>query len=104
MAKVTNAQAAAAIQTVNSDFIQAADSGSIDAAGTISEEIAGVQGIPQADFTSSTQISSLSELRTLYPKLYNMIVQGIAQNMMIDFGNGNDRVIAAMKKIREDNP
>lgn len=66
------------------------------------DALAAVGGIPSNDFTMSTQISSLGDLKSKYPQLYKMILQSLAQNMMIDFQRREDRLDKALKQMRDD--
>jgi hypothetical protein len=66
-------------------------------------DLAGSGGIQSINnVTASTKINSLEELKALNPQLFNMILQGIAQNMLIDFRRREDRLEEEMKKNRDD--
>lgn len=63
---------------------------------------AGVAGSGKPPPTSSTVISSMEQLKRDYPDLYNKILLSLAQNICIQVNRGNDRLVRAMKKLRED--
>jgi hypothetical protein len=95
----TSRAQSALVQTVQSNI---SGTGSSDAAEGLSA-LEGNAGITSSDLSASTTVNSMEELKTLYPKLYNIIVQSMGENMMIDFRRREDHLEAEMKKNRENN-
>lgn len=56
----------------------------------------------QGEVTGATKFKSLADLRRKSPKLYNMMMQGIAMSICKAMERGQDRIKAAMRKARED--
>jgi hypothetical protein len=52
--------------------------------------------------TSSTTVNSLDQLRTADPKLYNLMINGIMQNMLISFNDQEQGLETAMKQLGQD--
>jgi hypothetical protein len=72
-------------------------SSSVEAANT-----AATTGGTKTTATSNTMISSVNQLRTEHPDLYNKILLGMAQNACIQINRQNNRTIEAMKKLRRE--
>lgn len=53
--------------------------------------------------TSSTTIASIAELKQKSPKLWNAMMQSIAQNICIDMQHHSDHLIQMMKQFDEQN-
>jgi hypothetical protein len=96
MAQATNAQAASSESANNVNTSEVLLQAQSDA------ELAAAGGIPSNGVSGATTINSLEELKRLSPELYNEIVVSIAQNMMIDFKNREDRLEKEMKKMGDD--
>lgn len=52
--------------------------------------------------TGASTFSSLEDLRTRAPKIFQKMMEGISSNMIDQLKKGADRVKEAMRKIRED--
>jgi hypothetical protein len=94
MAQTTNAQATSSGGANNVNTSEILIEAQSDAA------LAGAGGIPSQSLSAATTINSLEDLKRLSPELYNQILASIAQNMMIDFKNREDRLEQEIKKMQ----
>lgn len=78
----------------------------VQATSAASATVAQAQGAAEKSTTpavnSSTKINSLEELKTKAPKVYNQILQSLAQNMIIDLRHRQERLEKEMKKMQGD--
>lgn len=81
-----------------SGVTSASSSGEAQATGETTGATSTTGAKPAA--TSSTMISSMEQMRTQYPDLYNKVLVSMAQNMCIQMRRGNDRLIQKMKELR----
>lgn len=76
-----------------------APSGSIAHTGTAAPAAHSPQGA--AAESSSTTFSSMEDMKKKNPKLYKMMLESIAQNMISQMQDQQDREKAAWRRIRE---
>jgi hypothetical protein len=94
-------------QSTNTQTSSAGEVNKVDTAAVIADAqgaaaLAEAGGVPSSAASAATKINSLEDLQKLSPELYNEIVVSIAQNMMIDFKNREDRLEKEMKKMQGD--
>ncbi len=67
-----------------------------------SESVGESSSSSKSNVTPTTSINSLSDLRNKAPQVYKFMMLSLAQNICISMKHDQDRLTAAMKKIRED--
>lgn len=57
---------------------------------------------PEGTLNGKSTFSSLQDLKERAPKVFNMMLMGVAMAMVSSMKKGQDRVKKAMRKLRDD--
>lgn len=74
---------------------------SADAAAPVTDTNSQVQGGASSTLNGSTKLSTMDDIKKESPKLYNMMMQGIATNICNSMKDGQERIKKIMRESRQ---
>ena len=81
----------------NIEPVSSSANDSVQQVGSAANQVRASQG----EYTAATVVKSMAEVREKAPKVYNAMLQGIAQSICSRMKRSQDRLAAMMRKARQ---